>query len=114
MTDIDQIVDNFRDSKEYRHALVEEKVRTNIAAQIRAIRLQRNLTPPEFAKLLARCRTWTCRLEDGNESPPSISTLLQVAAAFDCDLEIRFRPFSELVQELDITPESLEVPSFEE
>jgi transcriptional regulator with XRE-family HTH domain len=110
-----QLLDNFTNSKEYRHAFVEEKVRTQLAIQIKTIREQRPLTRPEFAALLEKAPSWVFRLEDPNQPPPTISTLLQVAEAFDVDLEISFKSFSSLLKRLEhMTPESFEVPSFEE
>jgi len=110
-----QLLDSFKSSKEYRHAFIEEKVRTWVAAQIRAIRQQRHLRRPEFAKLLGKAPSWVFRLEDPNEAPPTISTLLQVAEAFDVDLDVRFVPFTDFLRTVDTqTPESFEVPSFDE
>jgi transcriptional regulator with XRE-family HTH domain len=110
-----QLLDNFTNSKEYRHAFVEEKVRTQLAIQIKTIREQRPLTRPEFAALLEKAPSWVFRLEDPNQPPPTISTLLQVAEAFDVDLEISFKSFSDLLNRLErLTPESFEVASFEE
>ena len=110
-----QILENFKASKEYRHAFIEEKVRTSIAAQIMAIRKQREMSRPGLARLMGKAPSWVFRLEDPNEAPPTVSTLLQVAEAYDVDLEIRFSPFSVLIDRLDhLTPESFEIPSFEE
>ena len=47
----DQLLHNFKTSKDYRHAFVEEKVRTSIAAQIKAIREQRILRRPNQTHL---------------------------------------------------------------
>ena len=110
-----QILDNLKASKAYRHAFVEEKVRTQLAIQIKAIREQRRIGRPTFAELLRKAASWVFRLEDPNQAPPTISTLLSVADAFDVDLEIRFRRFSDLLNQIEyMTPESFEVPSFEE
>jgi len=110
-----QLLDNFKSSKEYRHAFVEEKIRTQLAIQIKTIREQRPMSRPEFADLLKKAPSWVFRLEDPNQPPPTISTLLQVAEAFDVDLEISFRTFSGLLDRIDrLTPESFEVASFEE
>jgi transcriptional regulator with XRE-family HTH domain len=111
----DQLLENFKGSREYRHAFVEEKTRTSIAAQIKAIRERHRLKQPEFAKALSKSQSWVSRLEDPNQPAPTIPSLLAVAEAFDVDLEIRFGKFSELLGRLEaLTPEALEVPSFEE
>lgn len=110
-----QMLDNFKTSRAYRHAFVEEKVRTQLAIQIKTIREQRKLGRPTFADLLRKAASWVFRLEDPNQVPPTISTLLNVADAFDVDLEIRFRRFSDLLNQIEyMTPESFEVPSFDE
>jgi len=111
----DQLLHNFKGSKDYRHAFVEEKVRTGLAVQMKAIREQRELTQPALAQLMDKTQPWVSRLEDPNQPPPTIPSLLQVAEAFDVDLHISFGPFSELLDRLDeITPESFRVPAFEE
>jgi transcriptional regulator with XRE-family HTH domain len=111
----EQLFHNFCTGREYRHAFVEEKVRTSIATQIKAIREQRGLKQPEFAQEMGKSQSWVSRLEDANQAPPTIPSLLKVAEALDVDLEIRFGRFSELLQRLDaMTPESFEVPSFDE
>ena len=110
-----QLLGNFKASKEYRHAFVEEKVRTQLAIQIKSIREQREMSRPELAALMGKVPSWVFRLEDPNQAPPTISTLLQVAEAFDVDLDISFRRFSDLIDRIGrITPESFQVPSFEE
>lgn len=110
-----QLLDSFKSSKEYRHAFVEEKVRTQLAIQIKTMREDRRIGRPEFAALMDKAPSWVFRLEDPNQSPPTISTLLKVAEAFDVDLEIRFRRFSGLLKQLErLTAESFGVPSFEE
>lgn len=109
----EELLHNFESGEEYRHAFVEEKIRTSVAAQIKTIREQRQLTQPEFAKKLGKSQSWVSRLEDPNQSVPTVPSLLTVARAFDVDLDIRFGRFSDLLQQLEaMTPESLEVPSF--
>jgi transcriptional regulator with XRE-family HTH domain len=110
-----RLLRSFKSSKEYRHGFIEEKVRASLAAQIKAIREQRGLTPLECAELLGKKESWVLRLEDPDEVPPSISTLLSVARAFDVDLNVSFASFGELLEGLDNRPpKPLEVPSFED
>lgn len=111
----EQLLENFKSSREYRHAFVEEKTQTSIAAQIKAIREERGLTQPEFAKAMGKSQSWVSRLEDPNQPPPTIPSLLAVAETFDVDLDVSFGRFSELLRRLEnMTPESFEVPSFDE
>jgi transcriptional regulator with XRE-family HTH domain len=119
----DQLLESLKTSKEYRHAFVEEKIRTGLAAQIKAIREHREggMTQEEFAQVLGKVQSWVARLENPNAKPATLSTLLQVAYAFDVDLQVRFAPFSELVDWISGTPhwiaglsaESLAVEDFE-
>src|SRR5258708_6467952 len=110
-----EILDNFKSSKEYRHAFVEEKVRTQLAIQTKTIREQREMSRPTLAKLMEKANSWVFRLEDPNQSPPTIPTLLKVAEAFDVDLEIGFRPFSHLLNRLEhMTADSFSVPSIDD
>jgi transcriptional regulator with XRE-family HTH domain len=110
-------MESLKSGKEYRQAFVEEKVRTSIAAQIHAMRTRAKggMTQPDFARRMGKSQSWVSRLEDPNQPPPTIASLLKVAEAFDVDLEIRFGSFSAMLHRLDeMTPESLEAASFTE
>jgi hypothetical protein len=76
---------------------VEETVRSGLAAQIKAMRERMpDMTQKKFGDLLGnKSQSWVARLEDPNETPPTLSTLLSVAAACDVALQVRFAPFSE-------------------
>lgn len=108
----DQILNNFRLGREYRNSFVEEKVRSAIAAQVRALR--GGMRQAEFAALLEKNQSWISRLEDPNAEAPRISTLVYVANALDIDIDIRFRPFSELLTEIEgLSDETFAaIPSF--
>jgi transcriptional regulator with XRE-family HTH domain len=111
----EQLLDSFRTSAEYRHAFVEEKIRSGLAVQIKAIREQRGESQTSFAHMLNKSQSWVSRLEDPNAAIPTIPTLLIVARAFDVDLEVRFAPFSKLLDRLSaLTPDSFPVPKFED
>ncbi len=110
-----RLLGSFKTSKDYRHGFIEEKVRASLAAQIKAIREQRGLTPLEFAELLGKKESWVLQLENPDEVPPSISTLLSVAQAFDVDLNVTFGSFGDLLHGLDnLAPKPVDVPSFED
>jgi transcriptional regulator with XRE-family HTH domain len=111
----EQVLDALRDSKEYRCAFVEESIRTRITAQVKALRDAREWDYKQFAEQISKKVSWAYRLEDPNAAPPTIPTLLEVATAFDVGLDVRFRPFSELLDDVTaLSPESFVVPSFEE
>jgi transcriptional regulator with XRE-family HTH domain len=108
-----QLLQSFQTSKEYRHAFVEESIRSGLAAQTRAIRETRKMDPKAFAEQLGKKVSWIYRLEDPNAPAPTIASLLEVAKAFDVDLQVRFRPFSERLDDLSkLSAKSFTVPSF--
>jgi transcriptional regulator with XRE-family HTH domain len=73
------------------------------------------MTRPELAQAMSKAPSWIFRLEDPNEKPPTISTLLEVANAFDTNLNVNFGAFSEFLDRVSkLTPESFQVPSFDE
>jgi transcriptional regulator with XRE-family HTH domain len=108
-----QLLESYKTGKEYRHAFSEEKVRTQLAAQIKAIREQREMKRPELAALMDKAPSWIFRLEDPNLPPPTIVTLLKVAEAFDVDLDIRFVRFTDFLRRVDgMSDADFQVPSF--
>jgi transcriptional regulator with XRE-family HTH domain len=110
-----QLLQSLRTSKEYRHAFIEESIRTGLAAQTQAIREMRKMDPKTFADKLNRKVSWIYRLEDPNAPAPTIASLLEEAKAFDVDLQVRFRPFSERLDELTkLSEKSFDVLSFDE
>ncbi len=63
----------------------------NIAEQVIEQRIARDLSQKELADLCATSQPAIARLESGVR-PPRIDTLQRVAAALDCELEVRLRP----------------------
>ncbi len=103
--------------KQYRDAHVRERIRIGIPYQIRALREQdgRNWTQAELGKRVGKPQNVISRLEDPNYGKLSIQTLLEVAAAFDVALLIKFVSYSRLIGEFeDVSQKALEVQSFEE
>ena len=85
-------------SKEYRDSFVSENINSGVAVQIREIRKARNLTQKALGKLADMDQSRICKLENPDYGTPNLSTLVQLAAAFDCGLSVRFVPFSELTR----------------
>jgi len=109
-----QMLSGLKASKEYRHAFVDEAIRTRITAQIKALRDERGLNYKQFAEQIDKKPSWVYRLEDPNVAPPTVPTLLRIAEAFDIGLDVRFRSFSELLDDVaTLKPTSFEVPSFD-
>ncbi|HKZ02396.1 MAG: hypothetical protein A2W35_06545 [Chloroflexi bacterium RBG_16_57_11] len=86
------------ENRAYRRAFVEESIRTGIAAQIAALREQRHLTQTDLAVCMQTTRSWIFRLEDPNQPPPTIQTILRVADALDVAVDVQFLPFSEFIE----------------
>jgi transcriptional regulator with XRE-family HTH domain len=109
------MLSSLKTSKDYRSAFIEECIRTRITAQIKALRDTRGLDYKGFAEEINKSVSWTYRLEDPNAAPPTIPTLLQIANAFDIGLDVRFRPFSELLDDVTtLNRKSFRVPCFDE
>ena len=62
-----------------------------IADQVVEQRLARGLSQQELAKLCTTTQSAIARLESGGR-PPKIDTLLRIADALDCELEVALRP----------------------
>ena len=62
-----------------------------IAAQVAEQRHARALSQTELAALVGTTQSAIARLESGGR-PPRIDTLLRIADALDCELEVELRP----------------------
>ena len=62
-----------------------------IAAQVADQRHARELSQVELAELVGTTQSAIARLESGGR-PPRIDTLLRIADALDCELEVELRP----------------------
>ena len=62
-----------------------------LAVQVEAERAERGLTQAELAALCGTTQSAVARLERGAR-PPRLDTLLRIANALDCELEVRLRP----------------------
>jgi transcriptional regulator with XRE-family HTH domain len=108
-----QVLDSWQSSSDYRHAFIEEAIRSRLTAQINALRNEEGWDYKTFAEKLGKKLSWAYRLEDPNSSVPTIPTLLAVAEAFDIGLDVRFRRFSELLDDTTTLAQgSFLVPSF--
>ncbi len=109
-----QMLESMRASKDFRYGFIEEAIRSRLTAQINALRDERGWDLKTFADKLGKKLSWAYRLEDPNESVPTVPTLLEVAETFDIGLDVRFRRFSELLDDATtLTSESFAVPSFD-
>jgi transcriptional regulator with XRE-family HTH domain len=89
------------DNKEYRRGFVEGHAKDTVAFQIRQLRKaenweQRDLAEKAFGN--PALQPMVSRYENPDYGKYSLSTLLELAAAFDVALILRFAPFSELLE----------------
>lgn len=62
-----------------------------LAVQIEGERDRHGLTQAELAELCGTTQSAVARLERGTR-PPRLDTLLRIANALDCELDVRLRP----------------------
>ncbi len=100
--------------KTYRDAYVAESARTGIAYQIRAMREQRAMQQGQLASQLGKPQSVVSRLENPDYGKYTLSSLLEVAAAFDVALVVRFVSYPDFLRfTSNVKPEALEVESFD-
>lgn len=75
---------------ELRRLYEAEKLKDQIARQIREIRAKEGLTQSDLAKLLGTSQSAVARLEDAGYEGNSIEKLQKVAKALHCRVEIKF------------------------
>lgn len=98
-----------------RHAFIEAEAATAIAHQIRIVRQQRGLSQKQLAKMLGTTQTAVSRLEDPSYGRLTVSTLVQLAKAFDVGLSIKFVSLVKQFKETRVIErQTLEVNSFED
>ncbi len=108
-----RLIDDLHD-KAFRDAYVESHVRSGLAFQIRALREARNLSQHELGTLAGgKSQSAIARLENPDYGKFSLTTLLELASAFDIALLIRFVSFSNLLEAIsDLSPDALAVASY--
>jgi len=86
--------------QEYRRGFVEGHAKDTIAFQIRQLRKAEGWEQRDLARELGnpKLQPMISRYENPDYGRYSITTLLELAAAFDVALVVRFAPFSELVE----------------
>jgi len=104
-----------KDDKAYRHAYADENLNITIATQIKVLREQREWRQEDLAAEARMKQPMISRYENVNYSSWSLNTLKKLAWAYDVWLDVRFRPFGELVTTTDeFGRESLRVPKFDD
>jgi transcriptional regulator with XRE-family HTH domain len=112
----------FSRGPEVRAKFVESHINKGIAYQLRAMREAQGWSQVQLAAQVGMPQTAISRLESSNYGKPTITTLKRMARIYDVALEVRFVPFSKLLNRISGTPyiesglssDALDVPSFEE
>ena len=106
--------DEFVD-KGYREAFVEENIKNGIAFQVSALREKRGWTQTELGARAGKPQNVVSRIENPDYGKFTIRTLLDIAAAFDVALLVKFVSYGDLLAQMrNLTPKALAVPNFEE
>jgi transcriptional regulator with XRE-family HTH domain len=103
--------------KAYRDAYVVSHIRVGIPYQIRALREQegRKWSQSELGRRMRKPPNVISRLEDPEYSRHTISTLLELASAFDVALLVKFVSYSRFLNEFsDVSPSALEADGFDD
>jgi transcriptional regulator with XRE-family HTH domain len=87
-------------NREYREAFVEAHAKDTVAFQIRNLRKTNDWEQRDLAEKLGngKLQPMISRYENPDYGRYSITTLLELAKAFDVALVVRFAPYSELVE----------------
>jgi transcriptional regulator with XRE-family HTH domain len=101
-------------NKAYRDAYVGAQIRIGLPFQVKALRTARNWSQGELALHAGMAQPRISEIERPGERSLNLDTLLRLASAFDCALEVRFTPFSQLVRDSEsFDPENFAVPTFQ-
>jgi transcriptional regulator with XRE-family HTH domain len=98
---------------DYRYAYLADQVRTNIAFQIRALRDQRGWTQKDLAEKAGKPANAISRLEDPDYGKLTLTTLLEMAKAFDVALLVQFVEHDDWLNRMaDVSQPALRKRSF--
>jgi len=89
------------DSSEFRHAYAASFMNSFVAAQIKTIREQRELTQTALAQMVGTKQAGISRLENVNYDAWKVDTLRKLAKALDVRLRISFEEFDSLFDEIE-------------
>jgi transcriptional regulator with XRE-family HTH domain len=96
---ISKIKETLQD-EESRYVYTDTVTNAFVAAQIKALRGDRDLSQEELAELIGTKQSGVSRLENADYSAWKIGTLRKLARAFGVRLRIRFEEFGTLLEEL--------------
>jgi transcriptional regulator with XRE-family HTH domain len=100
-------------SKKRRHAFVAAFVRQGVTMQIQLLRKREQWSQKKLGEITEKKQNAITRLEDPSYGKFTLTTLLELAKAFDVALSVKFVSFSELErQSQNLSPEALCVARF--
>lgn len=99
--------------REYRHAYMDAAVEQGVAWQIKINRERRNLTQTQLAEGIGSKQSCISRSEDPSYGHHNLETLKKIAHVFDCALQVKFIPYSQLAKDShDLSPVALYAKSY--
>jgi transcriptional regulator with XRE-family HTH domain len=102
-------------NKAYRDAYVQSQIRTALPFQLRALRTGKGWSQGTIAERAGMAQPRISELERPSGRMPNLDTLCRIAAAHDVALDVRFVPFSELIERSEgFDPDHFTVKTFEE
>ncbi len=108
------LIAELRDKK-YREAYVASQISIGIPFQIRALRKHRKWNQDQLAEHAKMAQPRISEIEKPGERRLNIETLMRIAAALDIGLQVRFVPFSELIDSSeDLDPDAISIKTFTE
>ncbi len=109
-----RLIEEMKD-KEYRDGYVAAHIALCLPNQIRSLRISRKKTQGELAELAGMAQPRISEMEKPGERKLNLETLQRIASAFDVGLEVRFVPFSQLIDDTEgFDPDAYSVKSFDE
>lgn len=101
--------------REYAHAYLQENSNLRIAAQIRAIRMERGWTQEELAERTGMKQARISKIESADFDSLSLTTLRRMAEAFDVNLSVKFSSVIDAIADIEsLSPETLQCATREE
>jgi len=101
--------------REYRQAYMESAIEQGVAWQIRVNRERRQMSQRDLAHEIGSRQSAISRAEDTTYGRHRLETLVKIAHAFDCALQVRFVPYSTLAKDNDdLSPSALYASSYSE
>lgn len=93
-----RLAEEFADA-EYAHAYLGENSNMRLAAQVRALRVQRNWSQQDLAERAGMKQARISKIEQADFDSLSLTTLRRLAAAFDVGLSVKFDSIANVVND---------------